>query len=139
MLCYFSVRKKVLFSLSNSFFALVYTWTNAVVVKFQLQNMPRFYTPLYDKIYFAGSVNGWVPNDENYQFDPLTKSLTIDFKNVHYVEFKITRGSWDTTETWADGTPRTNRQLRLVRIERRTRSKRLKNIFLLLFSRIIPK
>ena len=98
-------------------------------MKFQLQNVPRFYTGLYDKIYFASSVNDWVPNDENYQFDPLTKSLTIDFKNVKYVEFKITRGSWDTTETWADGSSRANRQLRLVC---RIKSKKTKRNVLLL-------
>jgi hypothetical protein len=45
----------------------------------------------------------------------LTNSLTIDFKNTTNIEFKITRGSWSTTETWADGTARANRKLTLVR------------------------
>ncbi len=44
----------------------------------------------------------------------MTNSLIVDFKDASYVEFKITRGSWSTGETWADGTPRANRKLTLV-------------------------
>lgn len=84
-------------------------------MRFNLQQSPRFYTPLDDKIYLAGSFNQWVPNDERFQFDPTTKSLTIDLKDMSSIEFKVTRGSWSTTETWADGTERANRKLIVVR------------------------
>lgn len=88
-----------------------------MVVHFNLRQLPRFYTPLDDKIFLAGSFNQWVPNDERYQFDPNTRSLTLDLKGVTSIEFKLTRGSWSTTETWADGSERANRKLSLVCIE----------------------
>lgn len=87
---------------------------NSVTVQFKLRQLPRFYTPLNDKIYLASSYNQWVPNDEKYQFDPITKMLTVNFQNTANLEFKITRGSWSTTETWQDGTARANRKLALV-------------------------
>ena len=59
-------------------------------------------------------MNQWTPNDKQFEFNSVTNSLIIDFKNEINVEFKITRGSWSTAETWADGTPRANRKLTLV-------------------------
>ncbi len=88
---------------------------NGVVIQFKLRQLPRFYTPLNDKIYFASSFNQWRANDKQFEFNSLTNSLTIDFKNTTNVEFKITRGTWSTVETWADGKDRANRKLTLVR------------------------
>ncbi|CAF0843009.1 unnamed protein product [Adineta ricciae] len=84
---------------------------HCVTVRFNLKQLPRFFTPLNDKIFLAGSFNQWIPNDQRYEFNSITKSLTIDLPQSTTVEFKITRGSWSTAETWGDGTARANRKL----------------------------
>ncbi len=94
--------------------SLVLSGANAGIVQFKLRQLPRFYTPMNEKIYFTSSFNQWKPNDKQLEFDRATNSLIVDFKNTTSVEFKITRGSWTTTETWADGTARANRKLILV-------------------------
>lgn len=93
---------------------LVLSSLDSVVIQFRLKQTPRFYTPLNEKIYFASSFNQWRPNDKLFEFNSATKTLLIDFQNVTNVEFKLTRGSWSTTETWADGTARANRKISLV-------------------------
>ncbi|CAF3338648.1 unnamed protein product [Rotaria socialis] len=95
------------------FLSAISSCTNGVTVQFKLRQLPRFYTPLNDKIYLASSYNRWSPNDKQFEFNSLTKSLLIDFQNITNLEFKITRGSWSTAETWQDGTDRTNRKLTL--------------------------
>ncbi|CAM4913752.1 unnamed protein product [Rotaria socialis] len=96
------------------FLSAISSCTNGVTVQFKLRQLPRFYTPLNDKIYLASSYNRWSPNDKQFEFNSLTKSLLVDFQNITNLEFKITRGSWSTAETWQDGTDRTNRKLTLV-------------------------
>lgn len=93
---------------------LVFYCIDGITVQFKLRDLPRFYTPLNDKIYLASSYNQWRPNDKQFEFDRTTNTLIVDFQGVTNVEFKITRGSWSTTETWADGTSRANRRLILV-------------------------
>lgn len=85
-----------------------------MTIQFRLKQLPRFYTPLNDKIYFASSYNQWRPNDKLFEFNSVTKTLIVDFQNVTNVEFKLTRGSWSLAETWADGTARANRKISLV-------------------------
>ena len=88
------------------------------MVRFNLRQLPRFYTPLDDKIFLAGSFNQWVPNDDRFQFDSTTQSLTVDLQDMTSIEFKLTRGSWSTTETWADGSERANRRLVVVSMKK---------------------
>ncbi len=109
---FFSISKE------NLWQYLVLTGLNGVVVQFRLRQLPRFYTPLNDKIYLASSFNQWRPNDKEFEFDRTTNSLIVDLKDTTNLEFKITRGSWSTTETWADGTERANRKITLVIINR---------------------
>ncbi|CAF4429909.1 unnamed protein product [Adineta steineri] len=84
-------------------FSTILSCSESVTVQFKLRQLPRFYTPLNDKIYLATSFNQWRPNDPQFEFNSVTKSLIVDFQNLTNVEFKITRGSWATGETWADG------------------------------------
>jgi hypothetical protein len=95
-------------------YILVFGGLDGVVVQFRLRQLPRFYTPLNDKIYLASSINQWRPDDKEFEFDRTTDSLIVDVKDTRNLEFKITRGSWSTTETWADGTDRANRRITLV-------------------------
>ncbi len=63
--------------------------------------------------FFASNLTGWSPNDTSYKFSKLNNtehSLIInDFKNINHVEFKITKGNWQSVECNADGSPINNR------------------------------
>jgi len=109
-----SEKSVKIFSLREFQWYLVINCIDGVTVQFKLRELPRFYTPLNDRIYLASSFNQWQPNDKQFEFDHVTNSLIVDFKDTKNIEFKITRGSWSTTETWADGTDRANRRLILV-------------------------
>lgn len=57
-------------------------------------------TPLADNIYLAGNINNWNEADPNYiatNNGNQTYSITIN-PNPGLVEFKFTRGSWDSVE-----------------------------------------
>ncbi len=63
--------------------------------------------------FFASNLNGWSPNDTSYKFSKLSTSeysLTInDFKNINHIEYKITKGNWQSVECNIDGSPIQNR------------------------------
>ncbi len=68
-------------------------------------------TPPDDKIYLAGNFNGWSPGREKFRFQKTTDGkyiLNIPRKN-HNMEFKVTRGSWNTTEVDQYGSAIPNR------------------------------
>ncbi len=67
--------------------------------------MPKYYTPLNDDIYLAGSFNNWKPNDPLYK---LTKISNDKYKlltrlDIGYYQYKFTRGSYDLVETNING------------------------------------
>ncbi len=75
--------------------------------------MPKYYTPLNDDLYIAGSFNSWQPNDIRYKFQ---KVATNTYKStfslpVGTYQYKITRGSWGNGESNADGSIMFNRNL----------------------------
>jgi hypothetical protein len=105
---------KIIWILYSILYILVLTGLDGVVVQFRLRQLPRFYTPLNDKIYLASSFNEWKPDDKQFEFDRTSNTLIVDLKDTRTLEFKITRGSWATTETWADGADRANRKITLV-------------------------
>ncbi len=69
-----------------------------------------------DSIYYlAANVNGWKPNDTNYQFKKKEDGifyLTTVFAKATQLEFKFTRGSWQKVECSSNGTDITNRILK---------------------------
>ena len=77
------------------------------VINIQL-NLPAN-TPESDTLYFASSLNEWNPCDSSYTFTRTSKTtaeitLTIDPKSIETpVEFKVTRGSWQTGECNENG------------------------------------
>ncbi len=81
-------------------------------VTFTLVSIPD-YTPEEDQIYIAGSFNGWNPGDEFYvleQNDDDLWEITLDgYSNGETIEFKFTRGSWETVEKGPDGEEIDNR------------------------------
>ena len=75
--------------------------------------MPKYYTPLNDDLYVAGSFNNWQPNDPKYKFQKLTYSVYKASFILPYGthSYKITRGSWEMGEANSDGSFAANRNL----------------------------
>ncbi len=70
-------------------------------------------TPKDASIYIAGNFNNWSPNDENYR---LRKNIDGSYRTIVYsdkptLDFKFTRGSWETVEARESGKARPNRRL----------------------------
>ncbi|MFN5705543.1 MAG: alpha/beta hydrolase-fold protein, partial [bacterium] len=67
----------------------------------------------HSNYFFASNLTGWSPNDTSYKFSKLNNtklSLVInDFKNINHIEFKITKGNWQSVECNVDGSPLQNR------------------------------
>ncbi|SDZ08940.1 Glycosidase [Evansella caseinilytica] len=58
-------------------------------------------TPVDDDIYLVGEFNQWDPEDEQYilnQVDDYVYEITIDGKAFSMIQYKITRGDWDSRE-----------------------------------------
>jgi len=60
------------------------------------------YTPPGDLIYIAGDFNGWNPGDPNYVLSKNTEQkwcyTTDSIPEGTQIQFKFTRGSWETVE-----------------------------------------
>lgn len=63
--------------------------------------------------YAAGTFNDWNPADPNFMFYLENNVPTLSFTpaNTDAIEFKITRGSWETVETMMNGKDIPNREL----------------------------
>lgn len=69
-------------------------------------------TPSDAPIYIVGTFNNWYAGDKNYRLQQLEKNLytiTLPAKK-QYIEFKFTRGGWQTEEVDAYGNKISNRQ-----------------------------
>ncbi len=56
-------------------------------------------TPPGDNIYFAGNLNGWDPGDPGFMLEENSNGHPeIIIEGSGSIEFKFTRGSWDTVE-----------------------------------------
>lgn len=70
-------------------------------------------TPADATLYAAGDFNGWNAEDNNFTFTKQsngTYQITLNLE-PGAVKFKITRGSWDSVESNAQGTFRPDRQI----------------------------
>jgi predicted alpha/beta superfamily hydrolase len=68
--------------------------------------------PANAPVFLAGTLNGWLPNDERYRLrpDPATGTHTLDLPNSpHELLYKFTRGSWGSEEVNGQGQPIQNR------------------------------
>lgn len=67
-------------------------------------------SPQIDSLFVAGSFNQWNPHDSNYRcFRKGQQWEVVLPKTSDRVEYKFTRGSWQTVEATALGTPIPNR------------------------------
>jgi len=69
------------------------------------------YTPVDAQLYIAGSFNNWNPADPNYRFSKEGDIFKITIELVGKIEYKITRGSWETVEKGSKGEEIPNRVL----------------------------
>jgi predicted alpha/beta superfamily hydrolase len=71
------------------------------------------YTPEQDELYIVGSFNNWNPGDTNYKLqlneNNLPEIVLNGFSEGTTIEYKFTRGSWDTVEKGSDGEEISNR------------------------------
>lgn len=68
-------------------------------------------SPGGDTVYLAGNINGWNPADERYQ---ITQNRVF-IKNVSgIIEFKFTKGNWNSVEVNEDGSDITNRVFKIT-------------------------
>ncbi|NOZ46188.1 MAG: T9SS type A sorting domain-containing protein [Chlorobi bacterium] len=72
-------------------------------VEFVITGLP-VNTPYNATIYIAGNFNGWNPGDPDFALTKNADSLfSIVMSQTGTIEFKFTRGSWETVEGDADG------------------------------------
>ncbi|MFN2395312.1 MAG: alpha/beta hydrolase-fold protein [Bacteroidales bacterium] len=75
-------------------------------VTFTLVSIPD-YTPEGDQIFIGGNFNGWNPGDAQYVLEKNNDDLweiTLDgFSEGETIQFKFTRGNWETVEKGAEG------------------------------------
>ncbi|NJF25890.1 phosphonate ABC transporter ATP-binding protein [Thermococcus sp. Bubb.Bath] len=86
------------------------TGPKEVTVTF-IVSVPK-YTPKNSSIYIAGDFNGWNPGDERYRLKPLpdgTWAINLTFPYGKVIQFKFTRGSWETVERGPSGGEMPNR------------------------------
>ncbi|MEN3042255.1 MAG: alpha/beta hydrolase-fold protein [Fervidobacterium sp.] len=69
------------------------------------------YTPKDSKLHVAGNFNGWNPGDVNYQLRKEENIFVGTFDFSGKIEFKFTRGSWESVEKGAKGEEIPNRIL----------------------------
>ena len=81
-------------------------------VTFRVDSIPA-YTPEADFIYIAGNFNGWQPGDVNYRLAEdengkwwITMAAMAQGTQI---QFKFTRGSWETVEKGPNGEELNNR------------------------------
>ncbi|MBC3542291.1 alpha/beta hydrolase [Rufibacter sediminis] len=79
-------------------------------VTIEIRKLPEC-TPAQDTLFLAGNLNNWNPRATNFAF---TKAANHRYylalpAGSGKLEFKITRGSWETGETLASGAGRENR------------------------------
>jgi len=69
------------------------------------------YTPFDDEIYIAGTFNNWNPGDPKYRLVKSGDTYTITLELSGLIEYKFTRGSWETVEKGQRGQEIPNRVL----------------------------
>lgn len=86
------------------------TATDAARVTF-LVRAPKT-TPPNDPIYLVGSFNDWYPRDEKLLLTKLPNgyyTFTLSRRGEDYIEYKFTRGGWETGESDTQGVDSPNR------------------------------
>ena len=80
-------------------------------VHFVITKLPAYHAA-NDKVYLVGSFNNWNPGDENLSLKTVggKNEITIELPRGT-VEYKFTKGSWETVESGNEGVPTENRKV----------------------------
>lgn len=94
-----------------SLFIIFSLWGNAQLTII-IDSVPD-YTPIGDDIYLAGDLNSWNPADPNFKLAKIEEStwqiILPEMDHGRVIQFKFTRGSWETVEKGANGEEIENR------------------------------
>jgi len=110
----FFMKKNILFVLFFFSFSLSHGVAQVII---HLTDVPRYYTPLQDTIFFTGNINNWQTDAPGYMMEKQSDGsylLNITSTVGGLVEFKFTRGSWNNVETQLDGSFLPNRSFNYV-------------------------
>jgi predicted alpha/beta superfamily hydrolase len=100
--------KKYSVSIALLFFVVI---TSAQYkVQFVFNKLPSYHKQS-NKVYLAGSFNGWNPKDEKYAVTVSeVNSITLQLARGRH-EYKVTHGGWENVESGNDAFPTANRTL----------------------------
>jgi AraC-like DNA-binding protein len=92
-------------------------WEKQIVYTIIVKSIPEN-TPKDARIYIAGNFNNWDSGEETYR---LKKSIdgsygTKVYSDLENLEFKFTRGNWESVEARNSGKARPNRKLSRARV-----------------------
>ncbi len=96
----------------NQITALIEGWERKPTYRFIVKDIPEN-TPQDATLYITGNFNNWTTNDENYRLQKQvdgTYQIPI-MTDLERLEFKFTRGTWESVEGQASGKARPNRVL----------------------------
>lgn len=78
----------------------------------RITQAPRYYTPLTDTLFLAGTINNWDSANMAHRFIKQTDGtylLTLPLSVGQQIEYKVTRGNWNSVETQLNGSYLPNR------------------------------
>lgn len=108
--------RKLNLNTNDSCFIQVENWAdlaspNKQQVTLILKNLPEN-TPSNASFYLASNANKWYPRSEEFKFTPMSNgTYQLKINNHQLIEYKVTRGSWETVEVDAYGNEIPNRIL----------------------------
>ena len=80
-------------------------------VYFNLETLPSQYTPTPDALFITGNFNNWNPRDTMFRFRKNEQGMwqVAVLTSLSNLEYKITKGSWETVEATEQGANISNR------------------------------
>ncbi len=88
-------------------------WERKATYRFIVNKIPSA-TPFDARLYVTGNFNNWNPRDDNYQLIKQSDGSyrTTIHSELQEIQFKITRGTWESVECYGNGKARPNRKIK---------------------------
>ena len=96
----------------NHITATILGWEERIAYTIVVKSIPEK-TPPEARIYITGNFNNWKPGDKAYQLKSNIDGTyrTKVYSDLDHLEFKFTRGNWETVEARQSGKARPNRRI----------------------------